>query len=540
MVTASKVLQASGAASVGSYTGHGHDERAGLSQSQEPSAAYDYDEGYEDAYPELPLSYGERLVLDTYLRGRSKPYDRQRQEELAKPKRENGFLKVSLCSRATTASIDGGTTIGTTIGGSSSSTAKATIGSKADVQSIVARLTEQKPRPDPTGPRNKGEAIVFETMQQQREKFKGLKTADIVHRLATPRALRPLSPNPGERIMMLHATPRRPYSKDRLEFLSKSSRRAGSSGAWGVHCGPGSSYPHDVLHPPAPPPLPKSAREAPAKETSARESSAREAKAKAKSSARDRSSRESGPRAPGARDATPRRQGREAAESSAETDVHAATAASSAACDNNTAARVEAEGCERGGTAGSGLETDVGSTTFGSSAAVSRLSTPARTQQGALGSAGHNGATPKGGLPELPGLPDSPGPLEDEQSSPPDALDDEQPKGEDDNALYQGGRLPEELPGLSALPAPPQNAPPAPRCEDDADLSGGLPELPGLPDLPDPLQKTQPDLLCEDDADSSEGDLPELPGLSDDPHSPPAGGARPERPFIDDFRQRGR
>merc|ERR1712232_1284704 len=136
------------------------------------------------------------------------------------------------------------------------------VGSKTAIEGVVTRLTQPK-KTNVFGPRNEGEAIVMQALKEQKERTKGRKMADIVHRLATPRATRPLSPNPGQRIMMLHSTPRRAVDKDRLSFLATASRRGGSCGAWGVHAGrglPGGRSSQEWLQSPV---QPNSARDVP-------------------------------------------------------------------------------------------------------------------------------------------------------------------------------------------------------------------------------------------------------------------------------------
>merc|ERR1719321_1418219 len=43
---------------------------------------------------QLPISYGERLILETVMKCRQRPYDRKRQEELAQPRRRGATAEA--------------------------------------------------------------------------------------------------------------------------------------------------------------------------------------------------------------------------------------------------------------------------------------------------------------------------------------------------------------------------------------------------------------------------------------------------------------
>jgi len=263
-VSASKVRAAAAAEDQDAYFDEDDQEVEGSAYNQ------DDDQYSSVSHPELPLSYGERLVLDTYLRGRSRPYDRSRQEELAKPRRRGGDAtcwvsrdelqqtaassstadwhgyslgdkEISGTEGAAASTFEGGysTTSGvfSSMDYLSGSKTEAKTGySRSTVESCVARLSKPR-RPNPSVPRNEGEVMIFKSIQKARETQK---TAGEVNatfsRLAAPKMGRPLSPTPGERIILLcnaRVTGRR-VDTARLSEMAKASRRGGSCSAWGV------------------------------------------------------------------------------------------------------------------------------------------------------------------------------------------------------------------------------------------------------------------------------------------------------------------
>eukprot|EP00927_Polykrikos_kofoidii_P061736 TRINITY_DN56572_c0_g1_i1.p1 TRINITY_DN56572_c0_g1~~TRINITY_DN56572_c0_g1_i1.p1 ORF type:complete len:617 (+),score=107.28 TRINITY_DN56572_c0_g1_i1:97-1947(+) len=224
-----------------------------------------------------PLSYGERLVLGTFLRGRSRPYDRQRQEELAKPHKRGaaanswrvgdaeptparsgiahstnsrGFGEVGTGAAGNSVAIDVNGPCG---GGrplppsdesfapmpppSSSGRGEKVCSGKRFLSAIAAnslvnRLAEPK-RPNPGKSRNPGELICLKTLQDIRRKSKERSlssTDEACRRLAMPRRRRPSSQTPGEQIVLLHniRSVGRPVDNQRIDWLAQAKRRTAS------------------------------------------------------------------------------------------------------------------------------------------------------------------------------------------------------------------------------------------------------------------------------------------------------------------------
>lgn len=209
---------------------------------------------------QLPISYGERLILETCMRSRSRPYDRQRQEELAQPRNRGG-------TAASWGVRDGGSGDRTQSGGPAATASSSYRGTSQDqsfayvararqealnteqVDDLVNRLSQPKRAKQSARP--PGEQIILRS--QEKTKSKGdIDISSIVSRLATPRAVRALSPTPGERVLMMWNRSdglRRP-DLQRINELAKATRRGGCAKSWGVR-------PSTVF---AEPSLPNSAR----------------------------------------------------------------------------------------------------------------------------------------------------------------------------------------------------------------------------------------------------------------------------------------
>lgn len=163
-------------------------DRTRRGSSEEPGQICQDDASYEEAdepFAEWQLSYGERLVLDTFLRSRSRPYDRSRQEELARPRKRLGEASAEpdpLIARYA---------------------AKPAAERCRIVESAVSRLSTPRRR-DASAPRNEGERIVAQ-QDSKRKQMYIRDMDDIVRRLNCPeKSSKNHEPPPGERIVLLH------------------------------------------------------------------------------------------------------------------------------------------------------------------------------------------------------------------------------------------------------------------------------------------------------------------------------------------------
>mmetsp|Transcript_1869 Transcript_1869/g.5485 ORF Transcript_1869/g.5485 Transcript_1869/m.5485 type:complete len:364 (-) Transcript_1869:150-1241(-) len=164
---------------------------------------------------DVPLS---QLVLETYFGSKRRPYDRKRQDELARPRRV-----------ATPPSRANGST---SLEQPSTRTASVDKVSREKVDSVVARLAQ--PKKTMLSARSPGDSIVAMVQDQERARRPQLDVDAIVLRLATPRRVRRDMETPGERILSMYNTPAhpRPVNLDRIAAMAKPTRRGGSSAAW--------------------------------------------------------------------------------------------------------------------------------------------------------------------------------------------------------------------------------------------------------------------------------------------------------------------
>jgi len=161
---------------------------------------------------DVPLSPGEQLVLDTYLRYKQRPYDRQRQDELAVPRQHTRSFSTFCDSTSTTVPKM----------------------PKIISDDLCERLSQPK-RPD----RRKvssGEALVKSARLRDRSQRASFDLPGLVQRLSAPKTARPRSPTSGERIMIQYNKPQdgKGISKEKLDMLSRPVIRGASSGSWRV------------------------------------------------------------------------------------------------------------------------------------------------------------------------------------------------------------------------------------------------------------------------------------------------------------------
>lgn len=207
-------------------------------------------------FTELPISYGERLILETCMKARQRPYDRHRMEHLAQPRRRGGSAlswgvphrdgagaigeRSSAPIGAPPGSSSGGVSVDPYSSGSvrpCTSSQEPRLNTTQEAQ-LVSRLCQPKRRKAASKP--PGEQIILGSQELRstgKLKKGGFEIASIVARLAAPRAARVLSPTPGERVVLMwnRSENLRKPDLQRINELAKSSRRGGTARAWGVY-----------------------------------------------------------------------------------------------------------------------------------------------------------------------------------------------------------------------------------------------------------------------------------------------------------------
>eukprot|EP00928_Gymnodinium_smaydae_P063497 TRINITY_DN47056_c0_g1_i1.p1 TRINITY_DN47056_c0_g1~~TRINITY_DN47056_c0_g1_i1.p1 ORF type:complete len:681 (-),score=111.22 TRINITY_DN47056_c0_g1_i1:95-2137(-) len=206
---------------------------------------------FDDPLLDVPLCYGEQLVLDTYIRCASRPYDRERIEELAKPRQRHQQRASAEGSRAAVASIPPPPS--SLHSGSMEVSLRPAEPSRtrAEQDALANRLSKPRPRrAEDQRARGAGETVVLSAQQDgaaggpsvcSKQPSRQLHDGDLealLTRLATPRRLPGArSPTPGERIVVdynkrFHG---RTVDPNRLAELAVANRRRGGSlSAWGV------------------------------------------------------------------------------------------------------------------------------------------------------------------------------------------------------------------------------------------------------------------------------------------------------------------
>ncbi|CAK0872238.1 unnamed protein product, partial [Prorocentrum cordatum] len=160
----------------------------------------------EDA---LPLSYGEQLVLQTYLHSKRRPYDKQRQEALAKPRKPLGDdASLEQQHLQDDRRLD-----------------------KQEVQQMVDRLYKPKPK---RFQMDDAEVVLLELQQQQSARRKDFDLDAMVARLYVPKPPKSLEVADDESTFSISASPPRPPDKERLRSLARPKNRGASAEAWGL------------------------------------------------------------------------------------------------------------------------------------------------------------------------------------------------------------------------------------------------------------------------------------------------------------------
>lgn len=177
---------------------------------------------------DLPLSFGEQLVLETYLRCKRKPYDRRRQDYLAQPRRQaptGNAWGLKGCSSLGCEGLEEDTS------GPKSSTMKV---GKSQMDDFCARLSQPKKLMINRIPA--GETLALQSKEMEHSRHSKSEIDAISQRLALPRAARVHSPTSGERIVMHHSgeSVGRPVDLERLNQMSRPAKRGASCRSWGV------------------------------------------------------------------------------------------------------------------------------------------------------------------------------------------------------------------------------------------------------------------------------------------------------------------
>ncbi|CAE8623568.1 unnamed protein product [Polarella glacialis] len=209
MVTASKVAAAAA---------NGSDPRQSLREDEERSSAGSYGGSHGSEAYELPLSFGEQLVLETYIRCRARRYDRKRQEELSQPRRQKA-AKEFLCKMPSA--------------GGSEESSRAPL-DKSQVEDLVSRLSAPKKSSHQLAA---GASIAMHASQAEVSKARPVVDEAVWARLAAPKPGRPNDPTPGERVCMMYHnfSTGRGVNFERLADMAKPKKRGGSCASWGIH-----------------------------------------------------------------------------------------------------------------------------------------------------------------------------------------------------------------------------------------------------------------------------------------------------------------
>mmetsp|Transcript_5568 Transcript_5568/g.9939 ORF Transcript_5568/g.9939 Transcript_5568/m.9939 type:complete len:436 (-) Transcript_5568:61-1368(-) len=200
---------------------------------------------------EIPLCFGEQLVLETYMRYKGRRYDRKRQDELSQPRRKN--KKAAEDWGVQTANMAG-----------DAGSPGAGVVSREEVDKIVARLAKPK-KPAAV---ESGHSVAMHAHNVDVQKARGAAAdPEVFRRLTEPKKARPFDPTPGEKIVMMYQTARitRAIDPEKLAEMSRPKKRGGRAESWGLtrhHNAERqvSSTPREQSSAPQLPPAPASAR----------------------------------------------------------------------------------------------------------------------------------------------------------------------------------------------------------------------------------------------------------------------------------------
>jgi len=157
-----------------------------------------------------PLSFGEQLVLETYLRYRGRRYDRQRQDALSQPRKIKPPPPEERPGRQQKP-LD-----------------------KDQLGDLIDRLAKPK--------RGKvvesGEHLALQASRQEMVKQKAIQARDVeatFARLSAPKAARGYDPTPGEKVcLMYNQHAGRSVNFERLADMAKPKKRTGAAESWAL------------------------------------------------------------------------------------------------------------------------------------------------------------------------------------------------------------------------------------------------------------------------------------------------------------------
>lgn len=205
------------------------------------------------------LSSGESMMVETLRKGRGRPPDRDRLEELAIPCNRASTCAAWRCPPPDPLAPPPGTgpdfTSPISRNNPQAMAKRPQVMNKhlnsARLDDLLSRLANPRQRPTMGGNMATGERIVMESQTALKSKTGGrVDNRDLIARLSTPRVIDwTVAPPSGEAVMFdsLKRTPRRAPNTDHLARLARPNRRGGSALNWRVGL-PGSDeagYPDD-------------------------------------------------------------------------------------------------------------------------------------------------------------------------------------------------------------------------------------------------------------------------------------------------------
>eukprot|EP00435_Cladocopium_sp_Y103_P065840 s123_g27.t2 len=165
------------------------------------NSQWDASQSSSEAEAEVPLSFGEQLVLETYLRFRGRRYDRQRQEELCQPRR----IKPPADRW---------------------SSGRREVLEKEQLEDLLKRLAGPK-RGKAT---DSGELIALHSSKQEmvQRRVQAKDVEATFARLSAPKTARGYDPTPGEKVcLMYNQTSHRSVNLERLADMAQPKKRGG-------------------------------------------------------------------------------------------------------------------------------------------------------------------------------------------------------------------------------------------------------------------------------------------------------------------------
>lgn len=169
------------------------------------NSQWDASQSSSEAEAEVPLSFGEQLVLETYLRFRGRRYDRQRQEELCQPRRIKP--PADRWSSGRREALE-----------------------KEQLEDLLKRLAGPK-RGKAT---DSGELIALHSSKQElvQRRVQAKDVEATFARLSAPKTARGYDPTLGEKVcLMYNQTSQRSVNLERLADMAQPKKRGGAAAA---------------------------------------------------------------------------------------------------------------------------------------------------------------------------------------------------------------------------------------------------------------------------------------------------------------------